>query len=113
MSIASDHVGDSLKYVLILGSTLSDRLQSFLIDKLLELCHLLLVSDSGQAHLRVSVVNGSDVAHVSEIVAVGRDVVKEELEHSAHTFRFQEKFSHLGAELYKSGDNLKVLSAVS
>ena len=37
------------------------------------------VLNSWQAHVRVRIVNRSDVTHVSEIVMVGRNIIEEEL----------------------------------
>ena len=112
MSIASDHVGHSFKYVLVLGYPFSESLQSLLLDQLLELSHLLLVLDSGQAHLWVRIVNWSDVAHVSVVLMVRRNIIEEELQHSAYTLGSQEKLSDLRAKLNQSRHYLKVLGAM-
>ena len=71
VSIPSYHIGYRFKDVLVLGGTFGDSLQSLLLYQLLELSHLLLVLDSWQAHIRLRIVNRSDVTHVSEIVMVG------------------------------------------
>jgi hypothetical protein len=113
MSIPSDHVGHSFKYVLVLGYPFSESLQSLLLNQLLELSHLLLVLDSGQAHLWVRIVNRSDVAHVSVVLMVRRNIIEEELQHPAYTLGSQEKLSDLRAKLNQSRHYLKVLGAMS
>lgn len=68
MSVASDHVRDSLEQVLVLGVSFSNSLKSLLLDELLELSHLLVVSLGGQSHFRVLIVNGTDIGEVAEVV---------------------------------------------
>lgn len=88
MSVASDQIGDSLEEVLILGNSFGNCLKSLLLDELLELSHLLIVIHGGPTHFWVSIVNGTDVTKVAEVVMVRRDVIKEELEYSSNTLRF-------------------------
>lgn len=56
--------------------------------------------------------NGSDIAHVSEILVVRRYVIEEELQHPPHTLGSQEKLPDLRAQLHHSRHYLQVLCAV-
>jgi hypothetical protein len=61
----------------------------------------------------VRIVNWSDVGHVSVILMVRRNIIEEELQHSAYTLGSQEKLSDLRAKLNQSRHYLQVLGAMS